>query len=240
MRGRRRLFIAALLPSIISISACVTNPPQRVVRPPVFELRINPGSRDEVSAGDVAIGIQPITVERAAGMAQLFAPYTFWNPAEPRKQMQDRSILISLPAFEVQVANGTGQAISFQKVAIRLVDDAGNSYQPQLKQDVLDFMQQQFDGMRSRGWAVETERARAAARGLRLLDRNHEGLPGLTEKRILAFDLGNATNAQAYAQWLSRTKYLRVLIYNVPVKFDQAGNVTMTSKFEYLFDVVTR
>jgi hypothetical protein len=50
----------------------------------------------------------------------------------------------------------------------------------------------------------------------------------------------NANYENAYREMLKNTKYLRVMLYNVPVKFDQAGNITKVAKYEYLFDVVKK
>lgn len=82
--------------------------------------------------------------------------------------------------------------------------------------------------------------ALGAARNLKLLDKNYESLPGIIEKRILSFDIGNISNDNAYREMFKNTKYVRAMIYNVPVKFDQAGNVTKVAKFDFLFDVIKK
>ncbi|HEY5582611.1 MAG TPA: hypothetical protein VIK56_15885 [Rhodoferax sp.] len=224
----------------LTLSACVTNAPRPVIQLASYDLRVNQSSRDEVFIDDIGISLKPIMLEHAKSNESLFASYNYWNPANPKQNGRIRSLLVSLPVFEAQVTNSSGQSVSFLKAAMRLVDDSGNSYQAQLKQDVVDFAEGQLDSMQSRGWAMDRAAALGAARNLKLLDKNFESLPGLVEKRILAFDIGNAANENAYREMLKNTKYLRVMFYNVPVKFDQAGNVTKVAKYEYLFDVVKR
>jgi hypothetical protein len=224
----------------LTLSACVSNPPRPVVQLAKYDLQVNPSSRDEIFSDDVGISLKPIMLEKAVTTESLFASYNYWNPSNPKQRGKNRSILVSLPVFEVQVTNTSGQAVSFQKVAIRLVDDAGNSYQAQLKQDIVDFTGAQLDSMQSRGWAVDRAAALGAARNMKLLDKNYESLPGIVEKRILSFDIGNATNDNAYREMFKNTKYIRAMIYNVPVKFDQAGNVTKVAKFDFLFDVIKK
>lgn len=220
-----------------SISGCVTNPPRPAVQQAIYDLKINNASRDEIFVEDIGISLKPILLERAKNTESLFATYRYWNPANPRQNGVGKDIMISLPAFEVQVTNTSGHAVNFQKTSIRLIDDAGNSYQAQLKQDVLEFVDQQLNSVQSRGWALDRTTAQSAARSLKLFDKNYESIPGIIEKRILAFDTNNATNENAYRQMLRNTKYLKIIMHTVPVKFDQAGNVTRVSKFEYVFDV---
>ncbi|WP_157040525.1 hypothetical protein [Polaromonas naphthalenivorans] len=231
--------IAAVILSL-TLSACVSNPPRPVVQIVKYDLRVNQSSRDEIFSDDVGISLKPIMLEKAVTTESLFASYNYWNPSNPKQNGKIRSILVSLPVFEVQVTNTSGQAVSFQKVAIRLVDDAGNSYQAQLKQDIIDFAGTQLDSMQSRGWAMDRAVALGAARNLKLLDKNYESLPGIIEKRILSFDIGNISNDNAYREMFKNTKYVRAMIYNVPVKFDQAGNVTKVAKFDFLFDVIKK
>lgn len=231
--------IAAILLTI-TLSACVSNPPRPVVQQASYDLKVNQTSKDEILVDDVGINLKPIMLERAKTNEKLFSTYDYWNPGNPSQRGRNRNILVSLPVFEVQVTNTSGQSVSFQKVSIRLVDDAGNSYEAQLKQDIVDFVGNQLDSMQSRGWAMNRTAALGAAKSLKLLDRNYESLPGIVEKRMLAFDIGNATNENAYREMFKNTNYLRAIFYNVPVKFDQAGNVIKVAKFEYLFDVVKR
>lgn len=236
---RMKTLLAIL--TLLALVGCEHNQPRTVAtQSPRYDLNISQTSKDEVHIEDVGISVRPITLDRARSMNNLFATYTYWNPRNTKEQKVGKNIMVSLPSFEVQVMNSTSNAIGFQKAAVRLVDDAGNSYQAQLKQDVVDFVEQQLNSIESRGWAVERSAASSAARSLKLFDKNYESLPGVTEKRILAFDIGNATDERAYNQFLSKAKYVRVIFFNVPVKIDQAGNVSKVAKFEFLFDVVRR
>ena len=232
--------IVAAIAITLMLSACVSNPPRQVVPLAKYDLKVNQSSHDEITSDDVGISLKPIMLEKAASNENLFSTYDYWNPGNPKQRGRNRNILVSLPVFEVQVTNTSGQSINFQKVAIRLVDDAGNSYQAQLKQDVVDYVGAQLDSMQSRGWAMDRTAALGTAKRLKLLDKNYESLPGIVEKRILAFDIGNPTNENAYREMFKNTKYVRAMIYNVPVKFDQSGNVTKVAKFDFLFDVVRK
>lgn len=235
-----KIKLFAMLVSALFLTACESNPPRPVVPEVKYDLRINDSSKGEIFIDDVGISLKPIMFEKANVSENLFVSYSYWNPRNPRENGVDKTIVVSLPAFEVQITNTTGQAVSFQKVAMRLVDDSGNGYHAQLKQDVVDFVGTGLDSMQSRGWAFDRNAVLGKVKSLKLLDKNYESLPGITEKRILAFDVGNADNLNAYRAMFKNTKYVRVMIYNVPVRFDQAGNVTKVAKFDYLFDVVKR
>lgn len=197
-------------------------------------------NRDEQFIDDIGISIKPVMMEQALKTEGLFANYQYWNPKNPAEKGVSKEFLVSLPVFEIQVSNTSQHAASFQKVAMRLVDDAGNSYQALLKQDVLDSVDRQIDSLARRGWATDRSAAIVAAKSLKLIDKNYESLPNLTEKRILAFDFGDTTNNKSYYQLFKNSKYVRIMLYNVPVKFDPAGNVIKVAKFEYIYDVVRR
>jgi hypothetical protein len=94
--------------------------------------------------------------------------------------------------------------------------------------------------VRSRGWTIDPAEINAVTRSLKIVDRNYESLPGLTEKRFLVFDSSipiAQRNAQTYAQFFSRMQYLKVMLYDIPVLTDDAGNVKKTAKFEFIYDV---
>lgn len=234
----KKLFATAILS--VLLTACESNPPRPVVQEVKYDLKVNDSSKGEAFFGEVGISLKPIMLEKANISENLFVTYNYWNPKNPKQKGIEKTIVVSLPAFEVQITNTTGQAVSFQKVAMRLVDDAGNSFQAQLKQDVVDFVGSEIDSIQGSGWALDRSAILGKVKSLKLLDKNYESLPGITEKRILAFDIGNADDLKAYRTMFKSTKYIRVMIYNVPVNFDQAGNVTKVAKFEYLFDVVKK
>lgn len=224
--------------SVLAFTGCVPPPPLQVEQK--YALVVNQPNRDEQFIDDLGISLKPVMMEQALKTESLFANYQYWNPKNPAETGVTKELLVSLPVFEVQVSNTSQHAVSFQKVAIRLVDDAGNSYQALLKQDVLDSVDRQIDSLARRGWTVDRSAAVVKAKSLKLIDKNYESLPSLTEKRILAFDFGDVTNRKSYYQLLKNSKYVRIMLYNVPVKFDPAGNVTKVAKFEYLYDVVRR
>lgn len=221
------------------LTACVQTAPVRQKASVQYDLRINANSRDEIFIDDLGISIRPILPERAKDSEPLHMSLKFWNGQNPRQKGVEKSLMIALPAFEVQVTNTTQYSAQFQRVTARLLDDAGNTYPALLKQDVIDALGQKLDAIESRGWRFDRSEALSAARGLRMFDKNYESLPGITEKRVLAFEL-NTNDPLKYQQFLASAKYLRVVFFNVPVKFDQAGNVTKAAKFEYLFDVVRK
>lgn len=232
--------VFALIVGLLLVG-CETNGPRRpTVVHPTFELVTSASASQDLIFDDVGISLRPIMAERAKAQDGLFSSYSFWNPANPKQGGSERRMLVSLPAFEVQVTNATPYPLQFQKTSVRLIDDAGNSYQAVLKQDVADALDRQLNAVEARGWRVDRAKAMEAVRGLRLFDKNFESLPNISEKRILAFDLENMNNVEKQVRQLSRTKYLRVVFFNVPFKFDAAGNSIKSSKFEYLFDVVRR
>lgn len=234
-------FLAVILfSSVVFLNGCETNQKRRSVPVPIYEMKTNSNYQDEVFQDEVGISLKPINLERAVSNDNLFSTFKYWDPSNPRKSGVDKRLMISLPAFEVQVINSGKNPISFGKVSVRLLDDAGNSYQAILKQDVQDLVGQRISATRNNGWRVDDSTAMHAVRSLKLFDKNYEGLPGIVEKRIISFDIGNVANDAAYRKMMGSTKYLRVVMYGVPVQLDNAGNVIKTSKFEYLFDVIRR
>ena len=235
---KKKVLKLLLVAAAVLVSGCVRNPPRPVE--PKYDLMTRETGRDEQVIDDVGISLKPIMLEKATTITSLYATYNYWNPGNPREKGVAKNIMVNLPVFEMKITNSSQHAISFQKTAVRLVDDAGNSYQMQMKQDVLDFVEQELSSTESRGWSVDRRAAISAARNLRMFDKNYESLPRLTEKRFLVFDLDNATDQRGYYQLFKNAKYLRVMLYNVPVSFDQAGAVSKVSNFDFVFDVVRR
>jgi hypothetical protein len=253
--------IIAVLLSIV-LTACAHKNTTQATSYPKYNLTISQTNKDEQFVDDIGISLKPIMLDRATTMGNLFASYSFssLNPKvqrndvvvnlpdikyritnttpQPNQQGNNKTILISLPAFEIQVTNSSTHAISFQKVAVRMVDDAGNSYPAFMKQDVMGFIEQEINALENHGFIVNKTSAIEAARSLRLFDKNYESLPNLAEKRILAFDFGTGTDLTSYYQRFKNSKYVRVILFDVPVKFDEAGNISKVAKFEYTFDIV--
>lgn len=224
---------------LIVLGGCETKK-RRVEPVPVYDLKINSNYKDEVFQDDLGISLKPINIEKAYSIENLYAPFKYWNPSNPRQYGVDKKLMISTPAFEVQVINSGKNPVSFGKVSVRLLDDAGNSYQAVLKQDIQELVNQRVSSAKNNGWRVDDSSAMQAVKSLKLFDRNYEGLPGIVEKRIVSFDIGNENNVNSYRKMMASTKYFRVVMYGVPVQLDGAGNVIKTSKFEYLFDVNRR
>ena len=204
-----------LISTVFLVSACET-PRKRVVAQPIFDIRINKSSQDEIFVDETGISIKPISLEQSKTRSQLFAPIKYWNPAQPSKIGTENWSLV------------------------RLLDDAGNSYQAVLKQDIIDSLNQRVNVINNNGWRVDASSANNSARALKLFDKNYESLPGIVEKRILAFDINNSNSEKNYRDMLMNAKYLRIVMFGIPVQHDDAGNIVKTAKFEYIFDVARK
>jgi len=234
----KRLYpILTALIAALFLTSCVKNTHIRQEPQANYELRINQNSREDLFIDDIGINLRPIMSDRIKNTEAYYMKYQYWNPSNSRNNGIGKKLMFSLPAFEVQVTNTTKFSIQFQKTTARLVDDAGNTYDAVIKQDVSDSMRQYLDSVESRGWQTNRSAALESTKSLRIFDKNYESLPSITEKRILSFEM-NSKDSSEYQKFLASTKYLRVILFNVPVKFDQAGNVIKAEKFEYLFDVV--
>jgi len=97
--------------------------------------------------------------ERAKNIEALHMTYQYWNPQNPSQKGVEKTLMVSLPSFEVQVTNSTQFSAQFHRTTARLVDDAGNTYPALLKQDVIDLMNQKLDGVESRGWRFDRSAA---------------------------------------------------------------------------------
>lgn len=228
-----------LISTVFLVSACET-PRKRVVAQPIFDIRINKSSQDEIFVDETGISIKPISLEQSKTRSQLFAPIKYWNPAQPSKIGTENWSLVAMPAFEIQITNAGKNPISFNKASFRLLDDAGNSYQAVLKQDIIDSLNQRVNVINNNGWRVDASSANNSARALKLFDKNYESLPGIVEKRILAFDINNSNSEKNYRDMLMNAKYLRIVMFGIPVQHDDAGNIVKTAKFEYIFDVARK
>ena len=226
-----------ILSILIVVSGCEKNKKRKSTPVPVYEMKANSNYKDEIFQDDVGISLKPINIERANNDEKFYASFKYWNPSNPRQSGVEKRRMISVPAFEVQVINSGKNPIHFGKTSVRLLDDAGNSYQAVLKQDIQDLVSKRVSVVKNNGWRVDDLSAMQAVKSLKLFDKNYEGLPGIVEKRVVAFDIGNEEDSAAYRKMMASTKYLRVVMYGVPVQLDSAGNVIKTSKFEYLFDV---
>jgi hypothetical protein len=232
-----RTYLTVLIVSIV-LPACAV--PQRPAPIASYDLRIRPSSNSSQTIDGLTLTIRPATFQNAKSFPALIGRYRYWNPAIPRNVKVAEEILTSVPSFELAITNSTSHTISFSRSAIRAIDDAGNVYTAQLKSDINAEVESTISSVRNRGWAVDPTELNASARSLKIVDRNYESLPGLTEKRFLVFDMNippERRNANTYAQFFSRMQYLKVMLYDLPVLTDDAGNTKKTAKFEFVFDV---
>lgn len=162
-------------------------------------------------------------------------------------------LIATPPVFQVKVTNNTGHVVRFSGSIIKLVDAAGNMYDPATKDLLLAtnnesisawarersqrsgatiaFPDQQMDG--------STATVKAAIAGLKLLDANTELLPGMTETYFVAFQIPiEASVPSSYDDWLNKQTTLVLKMYEVTAETDAAG--TPTKKVQFDFPVIVK
>jgi hypothetical protein len=133
------------------------------------------------------------------------------------KPIMERVSFVSPGQFWQQVAitNQTDHVIRFNNVAIRVFDPSGDQSEPLTRDDLVSMF---F----SRRPCRSSELAVNRFRGIKILDRNMEIVPGTTATSWIAF---RPPSMQTPGIW-------KFAFYDIPVQVDQAGRTTKAARFE--------
>lgn len=116
---------------------------------------------------------------------------------------------------QVAITNQTDHVIRLNSIVIRLFDPAGNQDEPLSKDDLISYF------LSNRPYPSSYQ-AVERFKLIKLIDRNLEILPNSTITGWLAF---KPASMEIPGIW-------KLAIYEVPVKFNEAGQVTKTTRFE--------
>jgi len=147
-------------------------------------------------------------------------------------------VVLDLPAFEVTITNNTGHIIRFSKAVIKLQDDAGEMTDQKMKSDLEAGVGTAYQNWKQQNMLIEDlNPVYQKIKALKVLDRNTELLPNMTEKAYISFVLPFNTMKE-YESFLSSKQYLKIMLYEIPVEMNEAGETQKTTNFEFIFDVV--
>lgn len=113
------------------------------------------------------------------------------------------------------LTNQTDHVIRMNQVVIRLFDPGGNQIEPLTKDDL-------YARLLSERPCMSTKQAINQFRAIKVFDRNMEIVPGTTSTFWVAFA---PPSMQMPGVW-------KFAIYEVPVKIDDAGRPTRTTRFD--------
>lgn len=218
---------AILLYSCASVPKVVTN----------YYLNPNKNSSVVIDRDGLSIEVKPITMENYKKFPKIFTPsYSYREIKSGDQLMGGDFLLLSPPAFELTITNTTGHTIAFSKASIKLQDDAGERYDVSMKSDILDELDNYQSTFTAAGYSFDLIPIKTKIKTLKIIDRNFEILHGTTEKGYLTFNLG-IQKPRDYENFLVAKNYLKVMLYELPIKTDEAGNITKTTNFDFIFDV---
>lgn len=154
-----------------------------------------------------------------------------------KKRWEDMIAICDFPVFEMTITNNTGHILRFNKAVIKMQDDAGNLYDATMKSEQIEKAKEWIERR-----AVEDERFYDKAivsktKKLKLIDNNFELLPNFTQKGYLLFNLEDMSSREDYVNFVTSSEFFKVMLYEIPVVTDEAGVVSKTTNFQFVYVV---
>lgn len=228
MREWRLASVLSVTLLALSLVGCAAKPKTRLG----YFLNINPNSQEQVDKDGIRISVKSITLENYSSFPRIFTNLAAQTPTGPTTLPW---VDLNLPAYELTILNDTGHILRFSRSVIRLQDDLGNSYEAAMKADLEDMVDAYAQQFAARQMTIDIPTAKGRIKALKILDQNLELLPGLTEKVYATFNY-----PQEAAQFLSGKSYLKLMLYEIPVETNDAGEVQKTTNIEFIHDVEAR
>ncbi len=197
-----------------------------------FFLDIRKNTLEQIDKDGVRISVKPITMENYTSF-----PRTFTNLAAegPGGSTTTPWTDVNIPAFELTVLNNTSHVLKLSKAVIKLQDDRGIIYEPSTKADLDAMADARAKALAGEQVKVDIPAAKARILALKLVDQNLELLPGIAEKVYSTFNYPEEPST-----FLAGRSSLKLMLYEIPVLTDEAGEVTRTTNFEFTYDIHTR
>jgi hypothetical protein len=150
--------------------------------------------------------------------------------------------LVNPPVFEVHASNRTGHVIKLTGAIFKLIDGAGNLYEPLTKSKLQAETEDAIIQAKKGGMAITQDgiaQLNSGMRALKFMDENTQLLPDIAETFFLAFELPIAQTQEGLNAWLAQQAALRLKIYEVPTRTNEAGVITKRVAFEFPVEVKT-
>ena len=210
----------------ILIVGCESVP--KTPRTAVYNLKINSNSSSKITKDDVTIKINPITIFNYKGFPEIYETLKY---STYENTWTFPLIFPNLPAFELMITNNTNHVIRFNRVVIKLQDNNGQMIDSNVKKDLINNVNLIIKSYQAREIDIDTSLVPVLSKieKIDIIDENFELLPDMTQKAYLTFNIPKES--------LQTKQYLKVILYDVPVKMDEAGNIAKATKFEFIFDI---
>ena len=177
--------------------------------------------------------------------SSVFCETTYSTDPNPKRQLTSypvRWILGPFPTFEATITNNTGHVIRFNRAVIKLQDESGNTYDCLSKQDLTIRANNvmNYYAVNKGHYFYDTTGILGGISILRIIDNNFELLPNNTQKGYIYFNLPPAYDRYQYDKFMGSHQYFKLLLYELPVEADQAGEVKKTTNYEFYYDIKSK
>ena len=202
-----------------------------------YFLNIHENSQREIKKDGLTVRIEPITWENYTHFPNVYDAVSYTT--REGQQGWFNYYYVNMPAFELTMTNETGHILMFDRLAMKLQDEFGEVADALTQFDLIDFVDFEHKEDKAQGNFWKAAPLKSKIRRLKLVDRNFELVPNITERGYISFNI-EKLNAYGYNNYLAARKYLKILLYEIPVKTDSAGTITKTTNFEFLYDTEAR
>lgn len=235
MQARLRLAGYLIIMISVFLIGCAVAPPQPKT---VYELVSGPDSPTSLDKDGLLIEVKPIGLQNYANFPKVYTT-TDYATADGKTKGVMNYIVLDIPAFEFSITNNTGHVIRFSKATLKMQDNNGEMYDAKMKSDINDMIDIFAQSYKAQGVVINTLPLKTKVQSIKIIDRNFELLPNITEKGYFCPNLALASIA-ATEKFLAERQYLKVLLYEIPTLTDEAGEVKKTTNFEFTFNITSK
>ena len=229
---KRRMWAPVLSLGILGLGVLLAScGPKPQTRTGLF-LDINQNSLEQVDKDGLRISVKAITLENCSSFPAIFTKLAAQAPPGPTTTPW---VDVNVPAFELSLLNNTGHVLRFTRAVIKLQDDHGTIYEPSTKADLEAMVDAHARKLAEGQVTIDIAAARGRIKALKMADQDLELLPGITEKVYSTFNY-----PEEPATFLAKRSSLKLMLYEIPVATDDAGEVTKTANFEFMYDIHAR
>ena len=212
----------------LSLVGCAARPATRVG----LFLDIDENSRERIDQGGMQVSVRAITQENYSSFPGILTDLAAETPDGPTTIPW---IDVNLPAFELTILNNTGHVVTFDRAVIKLQDDHQTIYQPSTKPDLEATVDDRARELASGQVNIDAAVAKSRVRALKLAGPDLQLLPGIAKTAYCTFNYPSEP-----ATFLTGKSYLKLMLFEIPVATNGAGDVTETTSFEFQYDIHAR
>lgn len=195
-------------------------------------LDISPNSLEQVDKDGIRMGVKAITMENSSSFPAVSTDLPAQTPTGPTTIPW---VDLNIPAFELTILNTTGHILKLTKAVIRLQDDHGAIYEPSTKPDLENVVEARARKLAADQVTIDTAAAKGRISTLQLVDQDLALLPGISARAYVTFNYPDEAET-----FLAGRSTLKLMLYEIPVVTNEAGEVTRTANFEFMYDIHTR